>query len=77
MEKQDTSGSCLGRYPYDGGIVDRRDDSGSLGGLATDEPVLAATVAARRVGSWYPSRRKTCCAALAVRATLSATAAWT
>ena len=75
MEKQDTSGSCLGSHPYAGGIVDRRDDSESLGGLATDEPVLAAAVPTRRVGSWYPDRR-TCCVALAMRATLSAAATW-
>lgn len=46
-----------------------------MGGLATDEPMLAVAVVTRSVGSWYPDRR-TCCVALAARATLSAAATW-
>ncbi|VAH10342.1 unnamed protein product [Triticum turgidum subsp. durum] len=44
MEKRGAIGLCPGRFPYVGGIVDMRYDSGSMGGWAADEPVLAATV---------------------------------
>lgn len=48
-----------------GGIVNMCGDSGSLGGQAADELVLAAGAAAtRRAGSRYPSRRRACSAAL-------------